>query len=247
MIKYFLRAKWKNIIMANYAVDPAVLEPYLPPGTELDYFEGRTYVSLVGFLFANTRIFGIPLPGVGTFEEVNLRFYVIRREGNIKKRGVVFIRESVPYKSVARVANWLYKEHYDVVSTYHRWSKDRVEKHISYYWKKDDRWNHLKVHADAAPVPIPPGSFEEYIFEHYLGFAKLSDTESSMYEVQHPRWMMHHVRYFESACDFSNMYGPDFAFLSEQQPENVILARGSRVWVKWKRDTIRQHPLTAVP
>ena len=63
MLKYFLRAKWKNIIMANYAVDPAVLEPYLPPGTELDYFGGRTYVSLVGFLFADTRIFRVPDTG----------------------------------------------------------------------------------------------------------------------------------------------------------------------------------------
>jgi hypothetical protein len=246
MFKYFLRAKWKNIIMANYAVDPSVLEPYLPPGTELDYFEGKTYVSLVGFLFANTRIFGIPIPGLGTFEEVNLRFYVLRREGHAKKRGVVFIRESVPYKSVARMANWLYKEHYDVLPTYHRWSKDRKEKHISYYWKKEHHWNHLKVHADANAVPIPTGSFEEFIFEHYLGFARLSDQESSMYEVQHPRWMMHRVHYAESYCDFSSMYGDDFAFLNEQPPENVILARGSRVWVKWKRAVIRQHALKPV-
>jgi hypothetical protein len=58
--------------------------------------------------------------------------------------------------------------------------------------------------------------------------------------------MMHRVHYAESYCDFSSMYGDDFAFLNEQPPENVILARGSRVWVKWKRAVIRQHALKPV-
>lgn len=97
MTKTFLSAKWENLIMANYAVSPALLTPYLPKGVELDLYDGKTYVSLVGFMFKDTRLFRVPIPLLGTFEEINLRFYVTRVEDNMTKRGVVFINETVPY------------------------------------------------------------------------------------------------------------------------------------------------------
>ena len=98
--------------MANYAVNPNVLKPFLPKGVELDLFENNAYVSLVGFMFKKTSLFNIPIPLLGTFEEINLRFYVKRVEVDNVKRGVVFINETVPYKIVAWLANKLYKEHY---------------------------------------------------------------------------------------------------------------------------------------
>jgi len=51
-----MTARWENLIMANYAIDPAALREYLPPGVEIDLFEGKAYVSLVGFLFKNSQI-----------------------------------------------------------------------------------------------------------------------------------------------------------------------------------------------
>ena len=101
MTDTFLSARWENLIMANYAVDPGILKPYLPHGVELDFYNNKTYVSLVGFMFKQTSLFNIPIPFIGTFEEINLRFYVKRVEGDSIKRGVVFINETVPYKIVA--------------------------------------------------------------------------------------------------------------------------------------------------
>jgi uncharacterized protein YqjF (DUF2071 family) len=49
MPKVFLSAEWRNLLMANYKIDPAILQPYLPCHTELDEFNGIYYVSLVGF------------------------------------------------------------------------------------------------------------------------------------------------------------------------------------------------------
>jgi uncharacterized protein YqjF (DUF2071 family) len=115
-LKTFLTAKWQNLIMVNYEIDPSYLLPYLPNGVELDYFQGKSYISLVGFLFKDSKIFNIPIPFLGTFEEVNLRFYVIRKVGNSIRRGVVFINETVPNKTVAYVANKLYKEQYKVLN-----------------------------------------------------------------------------------------------------------------------------------
>jgi uncharacterized protein len=239
MVIRFLRAKWKNLVMVNYAVDPALLEPYLPPGTSLDYYEGKTYVSLVGFLFAKTKIFGIPVPRLGTFEEINLRFYVFRKEDKMKKRGVVFINESVPYKSVAWMANLLYNEHYTVLPTRHYWEKNSRNRLIEYYWKKKDRWNAIQVEADTVAKSMKPGSVEEFIFEHYHGFTKISDTCSETYEVVHPRWSIFDIKHFKVDCDFHAMYGASFAHLSAQVPDSVMLAKGSDISVNFKREKVK--------
>jgi uncharacterized protein YqjF (DUF2071 family) len=55
----FLTAEWRKLALANYVVNPDVLLPYLPYKTELDIWQGKCYVSLVGFMFANTRLLGM--------------------------------------------------------------------------------------------------------------------------------------------------------------------------------------------
>jgi uncharacterized protein len=238
MLKTFLSARWKNLIMANYAIDPAILKPYLPAGVELDFFEDRTYVSLVGFLFQDTRLFGMPIPLLGSFEEVNLRFYVKRTLGTELRRGVVFINETVPYAAVAWLANALYKEHYVAIPTQHSILQTTGSLNVTYRWKKNQQWNHMAVQANPLPEPMVEGGPEEFIFEHYFGYTRLDQLSTQEYRVNHPRWRTHSLASFELDCDFSSMYGPDFAFLTFQKPDSVFLAEGSDVTVDWKRSRI---------
>lgn len=231
----FLTARWLNIIMANYEVSPSVLLPHLPTGTQLDYYKDKLYVSLVGFMFVNTKLFGIPIPWLGSFEEINLRFYVTRKEGNTLKRGVVFINETVPYKPVAWLANKLYNEHYITIPTRHNWKINDTNKQLEYEWCLNNKWNHLKVEATVEQHVMQEGSIEEFIFEHYYGYTKVSGKVTEEYKVQHPRWLTNHVNNTQISCDFEAMYGNDFAGLSLQQPLSVLLAEGSDVAVKWKR------------
>jgi uncharacterized protein len=230
----FLTARWENLIMANYETDPAILVPYLPKGTELDYHNGKTYVSLVGFMFVNTKIFGLPIPGMGTFEEINLRFYVTRQENNKLKRGVVFINETVPYKTVAWLANKLYKEHYTAIPTRHDWQITGT-KQIDYYWKIKNAWNHIKVSAALQSETMQVNSIEEFVFEHYYGYTKLSAAATSEYKVEHPRWRVNPVNDVDIHCDFEAFYGKNFKHLATQKPSSVMLAEGSAIAVKWKR------------
>ncbi|MBU3663999.1 MAG: DUF2071 domain-containing protein, partial [Bacteroidetes bacterium] len=147
MSTIFLKARWENLVMANYEVKPDMLKTYLPKGLEIDLFEGKAYVSLVGFMFKNTNLFNLPIPFLGTFEEINLRFYVKRTEGDTIKRGVVFINETVPYKPVAWLANKLYKEHYIAIPTKNKISILPQIKRIRYDWKINQNWNDIKVEA----------------------------------------------------------------------------------------------------
>jgi hypothetical protein len=231
----FLTANWQNLIMANYEVNPKLLEPYLPKGVQLDYFQGKTYVSLVGFLFKNTKIFNIPIPLLGTFEEVNLRFYVVKKEGNTMRRGVVFIDETVPNQLVAWVANKLYKEHYRSIPTKYNWNISTEQKEITYQWKIKSVWNHLQVNASALKEKIKIGSIEEYIFEHYYGYTKVNDVYSIEYKINHPSWEIHTVKHYQIQCNFAATYGQQFACLNNVQPSSIMLAEGSAISVDWKR------------
>jgi len=234
----FLTAKWQNLIMANYAVPPEVLIPYLPNGVELDFYDGKTYVSLVGFLFKDTRIFNVPIPVLGTFEEVNLRFYVIRKVGNEVKRGVVFINETVPNQIVALVANYLYKEHYVSVPTRHTWNVNDEIRQVKYEWKINNEWNSIDVEAAPVSHPMSADSVEEFIFEHYYGYTKIDKTATEEYKIDHARWNINEVIKYDINCNFAEMYGNDFGFLKDVKPDSVLLAEGSSISVEWRRNRI---------
>lgn len=236
MTNTFLSASWENLIMANYSVSPELLKPYLPHGVELDFHNNKTYVSLVGFIFRNTNLFHIPIPFLGTFEEINFRFYVKRFDGDSIKRGVVFINETVPYKLVAWLANKLYKEHYIAIPTKNKIEIDNKHKSIIYEWKINNTWNNISVNTEKGKKPILPESIEEFIFEHYYGYTKLDNLLSQEYKVNHPRWMVNDVINYSIDCDFKSMYGENFTFLANQQPDSVIVAEGSAVTVNWKRE-----------
>jgi uncharacterized protein YqjF (DUF2071 family) len=235
MSNTFLKASWENLVMANYEVDPSILKPFLPNGVELDFYKDKTYVSLVGFMFKKTSLFGVPIPFFGSFEEINLRFYVQRMEGKKIKKGVVFINETVPFKIVALLANKLYKEHYISIPT-----KNSIDigahKRITYEWKMKNKWNSIKVQSDTHKYKIEPLSMEEFIFERYFGFTKLSTLRAQEYRIQHPKWSTHTILNYTINCDFGAMYGDAFAHLNNQAPNSIIMAEGSQVSVNWKRD-----------
>jgi uncharacterized protein YqjF (DUF2071 family) len=234
----FLSANWHNLIMANYEIDPALLKPYLPSGVELDYYKNKCFVSLVGFLFKNTRIFKIPIPFWGNFEEVNLRFYVVRKHAGETKRGVVFINETVPNKLVAFIANKLYKEHYTAIPTKYNWQIDKNQKQIEYQWKVNQIWNSIKVNASLQKEKMSLNSFEEFIFEHYYGYTKVNEHKTLEYKVEHPSWEINQINDYQISCDFSKFYGNTFEVLNGAKPYSVMLAEGSKVNVKWKRNQI---------
>lgn len=221
--------------MANYEVPASSLIPFMPKGVELVYYDGKTYVSLVGFLFKDTSIFNVPIPFFGTFEEVNLRFYVKRKIGNQTKRGVVFINETVPNKLVALVANKLYNEHYIAIPTKHKWSHNSSERELEYQWRFKGKWNSIKVVASLDKHPMDLGSMEEFIFEHYYGFTKLNSQVSMEYKINHPRWEIYNVYNYSIECDFKAFYGKEFEQLGFSKPHSVMLAEGSEVNVDWKR------------
>ena len=234
-IMSFLNAEWRKLALANYVIDPTILKKYVPNGTELDLWEDKCYVSLVGFMFVNTKMLGIRIPFHTTFEEVNLRFYVKRFESGDWKRGVVFIKEIVPKPAITLVANWIYKEHYETMRMKHEWTENESDRSVEYQWKKKGKWHSFKVIAELESSKIEEGSETEFITEHYWGYAKVNAATTNEYEVTHPKWRHYKVNSSEINVDYGVVYGNDFDFLNGMEPDSVMLAEGSEITVEGKK------------
>ena len=234
----FLKANWDNIIMANYEIDPEILIPFLPKGVELDLYNGKCYISLVGFMFKNTKLFNIPIPFFGNFEEINLRFYVKRKEGTVLKRGVVFINETIPYPIVALIANKLYNEHYTVVPTKHEIIYEKSSKQVKFEWLLNQKWNSIAITTSNTSEKMAQNSLERFIYEHYYGYTKIDENKTEEYKLQHPSWKTSEVLDYKIECDFESMYGKSFSVLNQTEPETVFIADGSAVGIEWKRTKI---------
>jgi uncharacterized protein len=226
-MKKFLTAEWRDLIMLNYEVEPAVLATLVPAGTELDLYEGKCFVSLVGFMFLDTRVMEFLVPFHINFEEVNLRFYVRREADGEVRRGVVFVKEIVPRGAIAFIARTLYGE------PYQRWAMShfRDALHVRYSWEKGDCRNTISVESGTNLGVPADGSHEEFIIEHYWGYTKHSETRTSEYKVEHPKWELFETRSPHIDVDFGCTYGDRFRFLNYEEPYSTVLAKGSEVAV----------------
>lgn len=235
----FLSAEWRKLAIINYEINPQILENYLPKGVELDFWKGKCLVSVVGFLFQNTKLLGISVPFHTDFEEVNLRFYVKKFENGNWKRGVVFIKEIVPKRALSTVANVFYNEHYQTCEMGHEiHQSDEIE--VKYFWRNGSE-NSVKIVAENHPQKIVEGSEFEFITEHYFGFTK-NGCKTTEYEVRHPEWDYYEIINHEIYIDFGKNYGRDFSVLNFSAPHSVMLAEGSaiEVFTKKKLHTISQ-------
>jgi uncharacterized protein YqjF (DUF2071 family) len=229
----FLTARWVHLAMLNFEVDPAILENRVPAGTDLDTFDGKTFVSMVGFQFLDTRVLGISVPFHRNFDEINLRFYVRRNAEDGLRRGVVFVKEIVPRAAIAWVARRIYNENYVALPMSH---EDQVgqnpEPRVSYRWKHRRRLNALSVRVAGTPYVPDEASEESFITEHYWGYVRQRSGTTLEYQVEHPRWKVWRASEAELDCDISAQYGAEFAPFLAGPPSSAFLAEGSAITVR---------------
>jgi uncharacterized protein YqjF (DUF2071 family) len=232
-VKPFLTANWRYLAMLNYVVDPRTITPLVPPGTEIDYENRETFVSVVGFLFLDTHLLGLPVPLHRDFEEVNLRFYVRKKSADTWRRGVVFVREFVPKRAIALIARSFYGEPYLAVPMKHNIEHVDLRLKVEYSWRRGTKWESLKMSASGEPQNIPAGSHAEFITEHYWGYTSVR-AGCSEYRLQHPRWKIWNADSFELSADVVALYGEQFAETLAAPPRSTFIADGSPIEI-WQR------------
>ena len=228
----FLSAEWVSLVLLNYVVPPALLAPYLPTGTELDLWHGHAYVSVVGFMFANTRVLGIPIPFHRTFEEVNLRFYVKRSVGGEDRRAVTFIRELVPRAAIAITARLTYNEPYRHLPMSHRLEPTAAEpRRAAYRWTETGRSCGVVAEGIGPPSTPAPGSEEAFMTQRHWGYTPQRDGSTVEYHVAHPVWNVSRVDVGRIDGDASGVFGAAFAAILAKPPASALFADGSAVTV----------------
>lgn len=226
-MKKFLTARWQDLIMANYEVDPELLAGRVPAGTELDLNDGKCFVSLVGFMFLETRVLGVPVPFHINFEEVNLRYYVKRELPDETRRAVCFVKEIVPRFAIAAVARTLYGEPYECWSMDH----ERTDSTVSYSWSHGGVSNKMSVEIGESLGVPEAGTHGEFIIEHYWGYTARGHGRVDEYKVEHPKWELFSTKNEIIDIDTAGTYGEEFGFLKDKKPHSVLLAKGSEVAV----------------
>lgn len=217
--------------MLNYVIEPSLVLPLVPSGTELDFFEGTTYLSLVGFRFLNTRILGLRVPFHQNFEEVNLRFYVRRVERSVIRRGVVFIREIVPKRAVSAIARLAYNENYIALPMSSRINAESAE----YRWKFQGCWHSIEAQSSEKAAYPSEGTHEQFIAEHYWGYSR-----SLEYEVKHEPWRVRTAARARFEGDATALYGEQIGRILARKPDSAFLADGSGITI------FRPHGLRTV-
>ena len=233
--RIFLTGQWKHLAMLNYEIDPGALGRRVPRGTDLDSWNGKTMVSVVGFMFLETRVLGVRVPFHVRFEEVNLRFYVRRKAEDGWRRGVVFIKEIVPRRAVALGARLFYNENYVAWPMRHRVALDEstaARGVVEYGWRTAGRWHHLRAETSGAARPLVDGSEAEFITEHYWGYARQRDGGTVEYEVEHPRWLVWEASASDFDCDMRAVYGAEFVEALRGKPSSAFVAVGSEITVR---------------
>jgi uncharacterized protein len=216
--------------MLNFVVDPKIVAPLLPPGTEIDFENGETFLSVVGFLFLDTRLLGLPVPLHRDFEEVNLRFYVRKKSADTWRRGVVFVRELVPRRAIALVARTFYGENYVALPMKHEIEHVDLKVNVEYSWRRGRKWESLKMSARGEAQSISAGSHAEFITEHYWGYTRVR-AGCSEYRVEHPRWKIWNADTFALSAEIAALYGDQFVESLTAAPRSAFIADGSPIEV----------------
>jgi uncharacterized protein YqjF (DUF2071 family) len=246
----FLTAEWRHLVILNYEVDPDILTSLVPVGTTLDLRRGCALVSVVGFRFLDTRLFGVPIPAHRDFDEVNLRFYV-RREmpGGEARHGVVFVRELVSRPAVALVARLTYNEPYRTLRMRSVTPRRRSESpgRLVYEWRIGGAWEGLTGTALGTPAMPEAGSEAAFITQHHWGYTRQRDGSTVEYEVEHPPWRTWDAGDATLTMDVARLYGEAFVTSLARAPISAFVAEGSAVSVYPPRrlDGIETSPVRA--
>ncbi len=228
----FLTARWQRLALLNYECPPELLAPLVPRGTDLDPWNGSFLISMVGFMFCDTRVRGMAIPFHRTFEEVNLRFYVRRETGAEVRRGVVFVRELVPRFAIAAVARAVYNEPYLAVPMNHSTTLDeQTGGSVEYRWRYRREPFALGARVAGAAQPLEPESEAEFITEHYWGYTRQRDGSTREYEVAHPPWRIWESKDPWLTGPYASLYGDAFGDVLRAPPRSTFVAVGSDVAV----------------
>ena len=210
--------RWHDLLFAHWPVPADDLRRQLPPGLELDLFDGRAWLGVVPFRMSGVRMRGTPpLPGLSAFPELNVRTYVRRGE----QRGVWFVSLDAANRPAVRAARrWFNLPYFEA-------EMELVERgdEIAFSSRRTHRGappaEFRARYGPIAPVQrARPGTLEEFLTERYCLFA-FGSRGLSCTEIHHHPWPLQLAR----ADIPANTMAQASSFQTEGPPLELHFAR----------------------
>lgn len=176
-----LRQRWLDLTFLHWAVEPAEVAHFFPPGTRPDTFEGRTYVGLVPFRMVDTGLpHGPGVPYFGSFLETNIRLYSIDETG---RRGVVFLSLDANRLAVVAAARTVFGLPY-------RWARmSHVRDGIRHTYTSRLRGVEAAVGIELG-ARLPAGPLEDFLTARW-GLHIQRAGRTWYLPNEHPPWILH--------------------------------------------------------
>ena len=223
-----ITCEWRDLLMTTWAVDPALLQPYLPARTTLDLWQGQALMSIVGVRFLNLHLAGIAVPFHQQFEQINFRFYVRRKIADIERLGVVFLKQIVPSASMSLIATLLYNESYLTTPTRHDITSGEQGWDV-YEWMVSGRWNRISATRNGELYTPSGDSLEGFIQNRQWSYTRQADGSTVEFETEHPSWEIYDTEEMMLDCDVAPLIGEQFIPVLSQDPISTFVAAGSPV------------------
>lgn len=167
-----MRQRWEQLLFLHWAVDPEQVRPWLPPGLQLDTFEGRAYVGLVPFAMRGVRPVWAPaLPWLSNFLETNVRTYV-HHQG--RDPGVWFASLDAANPVAVALARTLWHlPYFHARMSLHTQPDGATAYRSERHTDEPDRPGLDLTYRVEGPVrPAAPGTLEHFLAERYILYAR---------------------------------------------------------------------------
>ena len=226
-MKTFLTAGWTNLLVATYEAEKKLLQRFLPRNTELDFWNGSSLISIVGFMFTNVSICGLRAPIFKKFPEINLRIYTRCKIGTVWKAGVVFVREISPFFLVGLGARILYKENFITkpIRHEHQMNSDFIDS--CYSWKGLREWSHMRARSGVQRQLPFANSIEAFIANRYLACTNRSNQTTLCFQIEHAPWQIFPVMSFDHKIDAKSFKVEGIEEIFNHEPVSTFLMDGS--------------------
>jgi uncharacterized protein YqjF (DUF2071 family) len=181
-----MRQRWCRLGFFHWPVDPAAIARLLPPGLDVDTFDGVAYVGLVPFTIPLSRSARLGLPICPPFHEANLRTYV-HRGG--RDPGVWFFSLDAQSRLAVAGARLAYRLPYFHARMSMEVAGAPQAPTITYASTRAPHAAELRCRyrPTGPPAPAQPGTLEFFLVERYRLYAW---TGRSLREAR-----VHHVPY----------------------------------------------------
>lgn len=185
---WIMTQSWHDLLFAHWPVAVDHLRELVPPGLEIDRFDGEAWLGVIPFHMTNVAPRGVPaLPWVSAFPELNVRTYV--RVG--ARPGVYFFSLDAANPVAVTLARTLFRLPYYTAAM----DVETNGAGVRYLSRRTSRDGPAAAFtARYAPIGdafiAAPGSLEHFLTERYCLYTADERFTLRRLEIHHPPWRL---------------------------------------------------------